>query len=370
MNKIITLLLFTLLIGCDQIQELSQPTAEQVLTQYFDAQRNADFPAIHSLLAETDRDYRSIQQLQSSDSDRKLARVIRRRISYKIASVSAGETRVSALVEVTEPDAKAIVTEFMGMALQEVLQGGEADMENNLEKMFEPDNLPMKTNLEEFVLVKENDGWHVLEDFKRKDDEEAERVAEEAERVAKEERIAAEEKARKQKVRDLLGKARELESERGFVKAVAAYSNVLSVDPENETAKEGLSKIEAAIQKEKEQLAYIPKVKLFEFEATKIDTYTKKGVPAVRFAIKNEGNRSLNKVKVTIYFQDSAGNNIFEKEYTPVLVSEYNFRNNMPLKPNYVKRQEEGTYYTIEDLGKEWKVGAARAVITEIEFTE
>ena len=135
-----------------------------------------------------------------------------------------------------------------------------------------------------------------------------------------------------------------------------------SKDPEE------LQKAEAALPEENVKQDYIAKVKLYDFEATRINTYTNKNVPAVRFSIKNEGERTLNKVEVTVYFKDANGSVIFEEDYYPVLVSEYSLSDNKPLKPNYIKRQAEGTYYTIEQLGPEWKTGAAEAVVTDIEF--
>ena len=60
---------------------------------------------------------------------------------------------------------------------------------------------------------------------------------------------------------------------------------------------------------------YFDKVEIFDFEATRIDTYLDKNIPAVRFAIRNRGDRSLDKVEVTVYFYDRNNNAIFEKTY-------------------------------------------------------
>ena len=51
------------------------------------------------------------------------------------------------------------------------------------------------------------------------------------------------------------------------------------------------------------------KVEITEFLAQRIDTYLKKDIPAVRISLKNKGDRSLDKVKVVVYFKDKDGNN-------------------------------------------------------------
>lgn len=145
---------------------------------------------------------------------------------------------------------------------------------------------------------------------------------------------------------------------------------------EEETERKRLEKIRIEEERtkkeqqlEKEKSEYMEnKVSIFDFEATRIDTYSDKNIPAVRFAIKNIGNKSLDKVKVTVIFYDWDDLPIYEKSYLPVLVSEYSVSGDTPLKPNYIKREKEGRYYTVEELGPEWS-GKATISVTEIEFS-
>lgn len=128
-------------------------------------------------------------------------------------------------------------------------------------------------------------------------------------------------------------------------------------------------KIKKEQQLEKEKSEYMEnKVSIFDFKATRIDTYSDKNIPAVKFAIKNIGNRSLDRVKVTVIFYDWDDLPIYEESYLPVLVSEYSVSGDTPLKPNYIKREKEGRYYTVEELGPEWS-GKATISVTEIEFS-
>ena len=91
-------------------------------------------------------------------------------------------------------------------------------------------------------------------------------------------------------------------------------------------------------------------------------------MPGVDFKLKNGGDRSLNEVEVTVYFQGSGGAIIAEESYHPVLVSTYSFGNNKPLKPNYIWQMERGKFYKADSVPTEWKEGAASATITDIEF--
>ncbi len=91
-------------------------------------------------------------------------------------------------------------------------------------------------------------------------------------------------------------------------------------------------------------------------------------VPGVTFKLKNNGDRTLDKVKVTVFFNDENGNIIFEEDYHPVLVSDYSLYDNKPLKPNYVWRNERGRFYSAKSVPSEWKTGDVTAKITDIEF--
>lgn len=94
-------------------------------------------------------------------------------------------------------------------------------------------------------------------------------------------------------------------------------------------------------------------------------------VPGVLFKIRNNGDRSLDRVEATIYFKDAAGRVIAEEDYHPVLVSEYSFSgDNKPLKPDYIWQMEKGKFYSAKKVPDEWEEGSIDASITDIKFTE
>lgn len=110
-------------------------------------------------------------------------------------------------------------------------------------------------------------------------------------------------------------------------------------------------------------------VELYEVEARYYETYSGRS-PGVDFKLKNKGDRTLNRVEVTIYFKDASGAVIAEEDYSPVFVVDgaFSMRDNKPLKPGYIWSQERDKFYKAESVPTEWKEGAIEAKITRLEF--
>lgn len=123
----------------------------------------------------------------------------------------------------------------------------------------------------------------------------------------------------------------------------------------------------AALQQAKQN--YInTKLVLYEFEAKEQDTYEDKRVPGVSFKIKNFGNRTLERIEVTVSFFDRQGKVIHEAKYHPV--SENSFDpDSKPLKPGFIWQLERDHFYTEKSTPTEWS-GKAVAKITDISFMD
>lgn len=100
-----------------------------------------------------------------------------------------------------------------------------------------------------------------------------------------------------------------------------------------------------------------------------------KVAPGVRFGQKvegvfgtivNKGKKSLSQVTVRVYFLDRAGQRIGEKDYMPVLVSEFSFGDNTPLRPGY--RRDFG--YDVEDAAPSGWSKRIEAEIVDIKFLD
>lgn len=119
-----------------------------------------------------------------------------------------------------------------------------------------------------------------------------------------------------------------------------------------------------------EQAAYIrDHIKIYDLEGRYFDSILDGRVPGVDFKIKNDGNRTLNKVALRVVFYDAQEKPIAEQDYSPVLVSSSGYGdNNTPLRPNYIWKQEQGRFLTAKSVPSEWKTGKVTATVTEIEF--
>lgn len=134
---------------------------------------------------------------------------------------------------------------------------------------------------------------------------------------------------------------------------------------------EELAEAKEEEKRQAERQAYIQNVELYGFKAKYFSTYSDKRVPGVEFKLKNNGERVLRKVEVTVYFKDRSGAVIAEQEYNPVLVTKYSFSgDNKPLKPNYIWQLEKGKFLQAKSVPSEWAEGRAEARITDIEFLE
>ena len=127
----------------------------------------------------------------------------------------------------------------------------------------------------------------------------------------------------------------------------------------------------AALEK-KEKSDYIPKIQLTGLTADNYDTYDgwKTGVT---FRLKNNGNKTLNRVEVTIYFLDGNNQPVYDEKFYPVSVSELS--NDTPLRPGYVWQLDSGHFLTVSRaVPDEWQRGSTnfrrnvRAEITDIKF--
>ncbi len=112
-------------------------------------------------------------------------------------------------------------------------------------------------------------------------------------------------------------------------------------------------------------------LKLYDVEARYMESVLHGRVPGILFKIRNNGDKSLDRVEVTVYFKDADGTIIAEEEYTPVFVSEYSFsRDDKPLKPGYIWQNERGKFYSAKSIPTEWDEGSIDIRITDLRFTE
>ena len=153
--------------------------------------------------------------------------------------------------------------------------------------------------------------------------------------------------------------------------ALTTYQKLAEIPDQILAAEIGIEETTKAMSDLTEKLGYVGNIEITEFVARRIDTYSSKNVPAIRISIKNNGERSLDEVKVTFYFRNQSGEIIYEDDYRPVFVSEYSFGgDNEPLKAGQIKEMAEGKYYTLGSPLSEWQDGNATAKVVDFKFSE
>jgi hypothetical protein len=91
-----------------------------------------------------------------------------------------------------------------------------------------------------------------------------------------------------------------------------------------------------------------------------------RAVDGVFGTIVNNGSDALRKVTIRIYFLDDAGRRIGEKDYFPVLVTEFSIDRNTPLRPGY---REDFGYNVDDDAPSGWGK-KIEAEIVDVEFLD
>ena len=88
------------------------------------------------------------------------------------------------------------------------------------------------------------------------------------------------------------------------------------------------------------------------------------------FKIRNNGDRSLDEVKVTVKFKDVNGTVIHDENYFPVLVSDFTMGEPKPLKAGYIWQMEKGKFYAAKSVPSEWQEGSVETKISDITFSK
>ena len=238
----------------------------------------------------------------------------------------------------------------VGPILAIALTGSEDDARGKVRKavteQLASGNFPTATTVFTKTLIKEADRWRVYEGLEVKS--RATRLLKEGEQLAR------------------AGKYEAAENRFGQVTNIPGDA----VKEEREKGREELAETETKAEKAQRKEAYLKRLKLYDFETGLHDTYVDKRVPGVKFKIKNEGDLTLSRAEVTVYFKDATGKTIHEESFVPVSVKSFRADNRGPLRTGYIWEPERGTFYTAKTVPPEWRPGTAEARITDLDFLE
>jgi hypothetical protein len=354
------------LVGCDQPQRSSTAASEagpsakasslssqEVLERFLDASLNQRAEEAYAYVSTPDKAVRDLDAYVAKnrpDAQNPFSSMVKSSIAYDVIEVAEAENKAVAQVDITLPDFSVLLQEFFRIALTGAAdEKGKEALQAEIAKKYEAQGMPTMTKRESFDLVREAEGWKVFLDW----------AGEEAEQ------------ARHARVAELEGRARDLRRADKPKEAHAAYAEILALDAEHAVAQKATRELEEKIAQAKARQAYIPMIEIYDLKSRYYESRLDGRVPGVEFKLKNNGDRELNRVEVTVYFKDASGAVIVEESYLPVFVSEYSFRDdNKPLKPGYIWQIEKGRFYVAKSVPSEWKEGAMTAEVTKIEFAD
>tara|TARA_B100001093_G_C26710920_1_gene963366 strand:- start:10 stop:1089 length:1080 start_codon:yes stop_codon:yes gene_type:complete len=357
MKKLLAILVSFLIISCSEsVSKVPDPSGTALL--YVEASAASDFGSMYELLSTEDKDYLSREDYIEfklpknslfSDVRGELQEITKAYASLTELTIKdkvINNDSATIVINISSPDYSGYLAEIFQESFSLAFSGEEFDQDKTLEELSSKKDVPRKITEETVRLRLEENKWKIYENVS-----------------------TSFEKAKlDEKVDELLSKAKELQENKKYTESINNYTQVLNIDDSNNKAKSAINEIENELEEQAIKQEYIKNIEIFELEIKRIDTYLDKNVPAVKFAVKNNGDRSLDKVEVTVYFYDWDDKPIFEKKYLPVLVSDYSISNNDPLKPNYIRRKNKNEYYTVDQLGPEWS-GKANAVVSDIRFS-
>lgn len=331
------------LAACDKLQEFTGPSPEQVLTSYFDAIRSGRWNDAYALVSAKDRAVKSLDAYKAEFSgENAMFASLLGQISYKILAVEREGDRAKAKVEASAPDFGGVAVELLQNMVAAALSTRPAeDPRKTLERGLKDNKGPVRTQQEQYVLVREADGWRVFLDW-----------------------------STKQQVASLLAEARQLRQKNQLAAARDKYDAILKLDSSAESARKESETLRKDLAAFEAKQAYFGKIELYDLSAKYRDSLLQPHLPSVTFKLRNTGDRSLRKVEVTVYFEDANGAVIGEETFLPVNVSLYSFNDSKPLRPNYIWQIESGRFFAAKSIPTEWKEGAVKAKITNIEFGE
>ncbi len=107
-------------------------------------------------------------------------------------------------------------------------------------------------------------------------------------------------------------------------------------------------------------------IQLYEFSAKYHNTYDGK-MAGVTFKMKNNGERILSEVAVTVYFPNASGEDVSEEVFYPVL-SRSIYGDSKPLKPGYIWQLDGEKFYPAKNVPSEWYPPRTHYKITNIKF--
>ena len=229
---------------------------------------------------------------------------------------------------------------MLGQAFSSAIAGDDSDkIAEDMKTKLSSGEVPTTTETMIFSLKKESDYWVIFFDWEREN-----------------------------KIKELSEKAEKLKDEKKWEESLSAYTEILSLDADNEDAKKNTSEISETLKKIQERKDYIKNIEVYDFNAKYYEQYFGDKEAGVVFKLRNKGDKELSLVEMTISFKDSSNTVIYEQKSYPI--NKNSLWNSTTLKPNHIWQPKQNTYYSVDSVPSEWQEGNASIAITDVEFVE
>ncbi|MGB5180239.1 MAG: hypothetical protein WBP44_16100, partial [Gammaproteobacteria bacterium] len=268
-----------------------------MLTDYLTAAYTGQNEAAYEYVSSEDKSVKSLKDYLAENKNRAdpMAKAFVDEFEVRIVSQNQSDSHAAIKASIILPDLDGMLR-----GLQQA--SGKPDDEKidtkiavqMLKKKYEDLDIPTVYKNESFQLVNEMGAWKVHLNWQGE----------------------LLQKAREEQIASLLAEARELrKSDSGLQAAIEKYKEVLELDSNMAIAIYGIKDTEQDIKEYKLKQEYIKNVLLYDLEAKFYTTFSKNKVPGVKFKVKNNGDRLLREVEVTVYFKNASGTVIAEERY-------------------------------------------------------
>jgi hypothetical protein len=166
MTKFMLLALaIAIMVSAGSVCASNREDVESAITAYLDASLNDRYEEAYSYLSDKDRDAMSLEEYESEKESRIVitCNEFTKRTTFKVKGIDIEGDRAAVEVEITEPDVRVIMQDLVGAFVAWILDDEEdfKKMEEEMEAKYSKGDIPMKTEVELYNMVKEAGSWRV-----------------------------------------------------------------------------------------------------------------------------------------------------------------------------------------------------------------
>jgi LysM repeat protein len=318
---------------------------DEVLTQYLNALDKGNYREAYECIAVKDKAIKTAADYARENAGTSAALLVeafRDKWLFTVGEISINADTATIAVVRTMPDVRAILNSIAGDASSAGFS--EKDLiklsAKEIRSKLQGKEIPVMTTQETYTMIREAENWKIYFDWKKQ----------------------TEEKSKQDKIDALLAEANQLKKINNLLGAVDKYNQVLALDNDLPQAQAEKAEAEKEMQMLQEKQKYFKNIELQNIRIEKQKTRRSDAIKeSIVGTIINQGDRTLGRVKIAVYFLDQDGKEI---DY-PALATEFFFRDeNQPLTP--MSKREFG--FTIEGYSPPSWAGRVTVKITDLEF--